>query len=428
MLSHRRWAVGVVGITALIGMVTAFGTVSGGVPKKVEQRDVVEELSLTANPAPITTTESYIQEDRIRVGDTVASLLDRLGAGDDATIERLRGSPGAEAIFRQMSPGKTVIAQRDRAGHLQSLTFPLNGGGNQVLSIKQSDTGFQVRTTTLPTETQVVMKSAEIRYSLFGATDAVGIPDAIAIQLADIFGGEIDFHRDLRKGDRFSVVYESIRTDGKPIRTGRILAAEFTNGNHRYQALWFGNSEDQDKGGYYTPEGESLRKAFLRSPLEFSRVTSGFSSARFHPVLQQWRAHKGVDYGAAIGTRVRATAAGMVDFVGVQGGYGKVVILRHQGHYSTLYGHLSRFASGLKKGDHVSQGELIAFTGASGLASGPHLHYEFRMDGIHQNPLTVALPETPPLTTRQFPQFHQATATELARLGMLRDFRFVSAE
>jgi murein DD-endopeptidase MepM/ murein hydrolase activator NlpD len=262
------------------------------------------------------------------------------------------------------------------------------------------------------------MKSAEIRSSLFGATDAAGIPDGVATQLADIFGGDIDFHRDLRKGDRFSVAYESITHLGRMVRTGRILAAEFVNDGNTYRAVWFDGGDG--RGGYYTADGKSIRKSFLRSPLEFSRITSGFSSARYHPVLKEVRAHRGIDYGAPTGTRVKATGDGTVEFAGRQGGYGNVVILRHQGHYETVYGHLSGFASGLRKGSRIGQGDVIGYVGATGVATGPHLHYEFRVDGAHRNPLTVALPAALPLAANQLAQFRDQTQAVLGRLEAIR--------
>jgi murein DD-endopeptidase MepM/ murein hydrolase activator NlpD len=295
--------------------------------------------------------------------------------------------------------------------------------------VERKGDGFSASEQALPLETQVVMKSAEIRYSLFGASDAAGIPDSVATQLADIFGGDIDFHRDLRKGDRFAVIYESINYLGRPVRSGRILAAEFVNNGKSYRAAWFADpAGGENSSGYYTADGKNIRKAFLRSPLEFSRITSGFSSARFHPVLQKWRAHKGTDYGAPVGTRVKATGNGVVEYVGVQGGYGKVVVLRHQSRFTTLYGHLSGFAPGLRKGSRVSQGDVIGFVGATGLASGPHLHYEFRVNDVHQNPLAMALPSAPPLLPQQLGQFRARTEVHLARLELIRGFNLAQSD
>ena len=261
------------------------------------------------------------------------------------------------------------------------------------------------------------MRSSEINSTLYAATDDAGISDSTANQLADIFSGDIDFHRDLRKGDKFSVIYEVNYSNGEPISTGNVLAAEFINQGHQYRAFYYEISPNH--GNYYSLNGKNMRKAFLRSPLEFSRVSSGFKLSRFHPVLNKWRAHKGVDYAASIGTKVRVTADGVISFVGQQGGYGYVVTVSHQGHYSTVYGHLSRFANGLHRGQRIAQGDIIAYTGKSGLASGPHLHYEFKVDGQHRDPLRVELPDAKPISAIQIAQFKSATAEINSRLSLL---------
>lgn len=399
-------------------MVAAFGTAPTTSALEPAQQAVVEQLALPPVEALDISGEIFVREERILRGDTVADMLGRLGVADAAVLPQLRNAKAADPIFRQMSPGKQVTARVSAQGELQSLIFPLNGGRDLALMIEaDGHGGLQVSEQPLPLETQVLARSAEIRYSLFGAADAAGIPDGVATQLADIFGGDIDFHRDIRKGDRFSVVYESINHLGKMVRTGRILAAEFVNDGHVYRAVWY--ADEHGQGGYYTAEGKNIRKAFLRSPLEFSRITSGFSGARFHPVLKEMRAHRGVDYGAPTGTRVKATGDAVVEFAGSRGGYGKVVMLRHQGAYSTVYGHLSGFASGLRPGMRVSQGDVIGYVGATGLASGPHLHYEFRINGVHQNPLAVTLPTAPPLAQHQLPRFREQAQERLARLDQI---------
>jgi murein DD-endopeptidase MepM/ murein hydrolase activator NlpD len=202
------------------------------------------------------------------------------------------------------------------------------------------------------------------------------------------------------------------------LRTGRVLAAEFINNWKIYQAVYFQHAEGE--GGYYTPDGKNIRKAFLRSPLEFSRVTSGFTLSRFHPVLQQWRAHRGIDYGAPSGARVKATGDGIVEFAGRHGGYGNLVVLRHQTQYTTWYGHLSGLAKGVRKGARVAQGDVVGYVGATGLATGPHLHYEFRISNVHQDPLRVVMPSAPPITAEKRVAF-DGTATPLAQqLKLLR--------
>jgi murein DD-endopeptidase MepM/ murein hydrolase activator NlpD len=434
--SHRPghfWAgAGVVGVS-LFSMVAALGTVNDTRLADIPQLQVVENLALPVLAAAEDGVQSFLREERVQRGDTVAGLLQRLGVDDPAAVGFLKGNATAQSLFRQLSPGKNLTARTGPQGELQTLIFPLNGGKDQALVVERradgNGGGFAATEQALTLETQVVMQTAEIRHSLFGASDAAGIPDAVATQLADIFGGDIDFHRDLRRGDRFAVIYESVNHLGRPVRSGRILAAEFVNNGKAYRAAWFADPDGgQGSGGYYTAEGKNIRKAFLRSPLEFSRITSGFSSARFHPVLQKWRAHKGVDYGAPTGTRVKATGDAVVEYVGVQGGYGKVVILRHQNRYTTLYGHLSGFASGLRKGNRVGQGDVIGFVGATGLASGPHLHYEFRVNDVHQNPLAMALPSAPPLAPQQIGLFRTQTGALLARIDLIRGFNLAQAD
>jgi len=409
-------------------MVAAFGTVTDSRLADIPTQQVIEQLALPPLAAAADADQSFLREERVQRGDTVMGLLQRLGVDDAAAVGFLKGNATAQSLFRQLSPGKNLTARTGPQGQLQSLVFPLNGGKDRALVIDRQGDQFSASEQVLPLDTQVVMKTAEIRYSLFGASDAAGIPDAVATQLADIFGGDIDFHRDLRKGDRFAVVYESVNYLGRSVRSGRILAAEFVNNGKTFRAAWFADPSGGASGGYYTADGKNIRKAFLRSPLEFSRITSGFTSARFHPVLQKWRAHKGVDYGAPTGTRVKATGDGIVEYLGVKGGYGKVVVLRHQNRYTTLYGHLSGFASGLRKGNRVGQGDVIGFVGATGLASGPHLHYEFRVNDVHQNPLAMALPSAPPLMPQQLGAFRAQTGAYLARLDLIRGFDLAQAD
>jgi murein DD-endopeptidase MepM/ murein hydrolase activator NlpD len=402
----------------MFGMVAAFGTAPTTAEIAPMLRPVIEDLAQPAVEAVGTSAEIYVREERIQRGDTVAALLARLGADGNDALAYLRTERRADPIFRQMSPGKTVTARVDHDGDLLSLTFPLNGGKDQALVVERDDTGrYRIDEQAMPLETHVLMKSAEIRHSLFGATDAAGIPDSVATQLADIFGGDIDFGRDIRKGDRFSVIYESVSHLGKMVRTGRILAAEFVNDGHTYRAVWFEGSDG--KSGYYTADGKNIRKTFLRSPLEFSRVTSGFGS-RFHPVLKERRAHQGIDFGAPTGTRVRATGDGFVEFAGRQGGYGNLVILRHQSQYQTAYGHLNGFAANIRKGSRVAQGDIIGYVGSTGLSTGPHLHYEFRVNGAHRNPLAMVLPAAPPLAADQMARFRDSTQGILARLDEIR--------
>ncbi len=411
------WAGAMVAGVSLFSMVAAFGTAPDSRDIREYQQTVVEQLTVAIEAGRATESSAFVREERIQRGDTVATLLTRLGVQDEQAFTYLRQQPSTQPLFRQLRPGKIVTSRTNESGELLALSFPLNGPKDKALVIEKRDgkllAGEQAQVLTA----QVMMKSGEIRSSLFAATDAIDLPDSIAMQIADIFGGDIDFHRDLRRGDRFSVVYEVLFNQGQPVRPGRILAAEFVNDGKTFRAIWF---ESNDGQGYYTAEGKNIRKAFLRSPLEFSRITSGFSYSRFHPIHKTWRAHKGVDYGAPIGTRIKATGDGIVEFVGKQGGYGNLVIIRHQGRYSTHYGHLNGFATGMRRGMRVSQGDIIGYVGKTGWATGPHLHYEFRINGVHQNPLAVALPSAPPLAPQQMVEFRQHAAPLAFRLDRLQ--------
>lgn len=420
----RAGVAGGVFATAMLGMVAASAIAPSQLPG--DPALVVETLSAPAvvlNPAD---AAGFLHEDRVQKNDTLASLLARLGVTDAASIAFLRSHPSTAAIARQMRPGKPVSAYTDGDGQLIRLHFPLNGPNDRFLVVSRTDKGFVAAEEALAPQREIVLKSGQINVSLFAATDAAGIPDGIATQLAEVFSGDIDFHRDLRKGDSFAVSYEVLRVRGQVVRSGRILAAEFVNAGKTLGAVYFANGEGD--GGYYDTDGKSLRKAFLRSPLEFSRVTSGFSNARYHPVLKEWRAHRGIDYGAPTGTRVRATGDGTVEIAGRQGGYGNLVILRHPGGFSTVYGHLNGFAPGLHKGARIRQGDLIGFVGQTGLATGPHLHYEFRVREQQVNPLAIQLPEAPPLNANSLTAFKPFARDAVSRLALARSTTAVLME
>lgn len=396
------------------GVVAAFGIAPDTLVETVPVNNFVEELNLPALTPAADSGSTFTREERIQRGDSVASVLARLQIDDPEALQLLRSNKQAKALS-QLVPGKTVRATTTADGRLVNLRY-LNGGS--LFAVDRNGANYTIKEEPARLEQRVLMISARIRNSLFGATDAAGLSDAVATQIADIFSTDIDFHRDLRKGDRFSVVYEMFYHAGEPVKTGRVLSAEFTNQGKTYQAVYYQYSDGQ--GGYYTLDGKNLRKQFLRSPLEFSRITSGFANARFHPVLQTWRAHKGVDYGAPTGTRVKAAGDGVVEFAGWNGGYGNLIVLHHQSKFTTYYGHLSGFAKGLRKGKRVTQGDVIGYVGATGLATGPHLHYEFRVNDVSKNPLRVAMPSAPPITPEQKPKFEQDAKSFAQRLDLLR--------
>jgi murein DD-endopeptidase MepM/ murein hydrolase activator NlpD len=400
-------------ILPFIGVVAAFGIAPDTITEKVVAAPVIETVALAPISAP-TAEETYWREERIQRSDTFASLLSRLRIEDADAVRFLRASADAKGL-RQLVPGRVVRAHTSDDGHLLELRYST---GLMVLTAKPDGEGYKVAEEVAPLERRIMMKSAEIRSSLFAATDAARLTDAVAGQIADIFSTDIDFHKDLRRGDRFTVVYEMFFDAGEPVRSGRVLAAEFVNLGKAYQAIWYQHADGQ--GDYYTAEGKSIKKAFLRSPLEFSRISSGFTEARYHPILQRWRAHKGIDYAAASGTGVKATADGIVETASYDRGYGNVVVIRHQQKYTTLYGHLSSFGRGVSRGSRVSQGQVIGYVGATGLATGPHLHYEFRINEVHQDPLRVAMPEAPPITQDVRVRFEGVAKPMAQRLGLLR--------
>jgi len=391
-------------VLAVFGVMAAFATIppSREAPLPAPT-PLVEALPLHARALP--GPASYIREDQFRRGDTLAAFLARLGIAElqAQRLARLRA-------LRELRPGSHVSAEIGAEGNPLGLSF-LTGRDALVRIVPDGD-AYAVSETRAALQMQVSMKSSVIRSSLFAASDAAGIPDSVAIQLADVFAGDIDFYRDLRKGDRFTVVYELYHFGGRPVRAGRVLAAEFVNQGKSFRAVHFGSS-------YYTPEGKNLRKAFLRAPLEFSRASSRFGM-RMHPMFRTWKAHKGIDYAAAVGTRVRAVGDGVVEFVGVKGGYGKAVVLRH-GQYVTLYAHLSGFPAGLHRGARVAQNDTIGFVGQTGWATGPHLHYEFQVAGQARNPLSIAMPAGQPVPAQQLPEFRIYAAPLIARLDLLAD-------
>lgn len=410
--SWRRWLIALV--LPFLGAVAAFGIAPNSIPNTVPTTQVVREFDLPPPLTGDTDNSGFWREERIVRGDRAASLLRRMGTSDSDLQAFLRATHSAK-LLRQLIPGQSVRAYLGADGKLLAWRYQNDG---DVLYVERDGDGFKMTEEKIQLERRVLVASGEIDTSLFGATDAARLPDNVTIQIADVFSTDIDFHRDLRHGDRFSVAYEMYYDQGEPVRPGRVLAAEFINDGKAYRALWFEYAKGQ--GGYYTPYGTNIRKAFLRSPLEFSRITSGYTNRRYHPILRKWRAHRGVDYGAPTGTRVRATGNGVVKFVGRRGGYGNLVVLRHQSKYTTWYGHLSRFASGLHSGSRVSQGDTIGYVGMTGLATGPHLHYEFRVNGVHRNPLKVVLPPAPPIQAKQRPAFDAAAAPLIDMLDLLR--------
>ncbi len=399
-----------------LGVVAAFGIAPDTATDNIARETVVETLALPEAQPTDSGAFDFWREERIGRGETLPSLLQRLGINAEDRQEFSAAVRRSNSIG-QLIPGRSVLARVSSSGRLMLLRYLASD--TTLVSVNRVNQSFAVTQQTIQPEMRPVMRSGAVQGSLFGATDAADVPDRIASEMAEAFSGDIDFHRDLRRGDRFSVIYEAFYFDGQLVKTGRLLAAEFINQNEAYRAVYF--KDPQGRDGYYSAEGQSLKRAFLKSPMPFDRISSGFTAARLHPVLKIWRSHKGVDYAAPTGTPVRAVSDSIVNFVGKQGGYGNLVVLNHQAPYSTAYGHLSRFAKGIKRGGRVSQGQVIGYVGATGLASGPHLHYEFRINGAQRNPLAMKLPTAYPLDRRYRAQFAAHAQPLSARLNLLRN-------
>jgi murein DD-endopeptidase MepM/ murein hydrolase activator NlpD len=406
----------VIALTALgvFVSVAATGTAPSPQPAMPDIATVVDGLSLAPRELNSSDTDIYVHEERVERGDTIAALLSRAGV-DPRETAQLNTEHGNSKAFRLLRPGMTVQTRTTEYGSLLNLRFV--SGRDTALGFERDGERFRMFDQNVAQTRQIAMRTGLVRSSLFQATDEAQVPDSVATQIAEIFGGDIDFSRDLRRGDRFAVVYEMFLDQGAPLRPGRVLAVEFVNSKKTHTAVWF---DDQNGSAYYAPDGSSLRKAFLRSPLEFSRITSGFS-ARLHPIFREWRFHRGVDYAAPSGTRVRATGDAVVEMAGQQSGYGNLVVLRHRNGITTHYAHLSAFAAGVRKGARVTQGETIGFVGATGWATGPHLHYEFRVHDAHQNPETIAMPNAEPIAAQHMAAFRDATQPLARRLALLQN-------
>lgn len=404
-----------------LGVVAAFGIAPDTATGNIPHETIVENLALPEVRPTDGGNFDFWREERIGRGDTLSSLLARLGVNAGDTRDFLAAARESKSLAR-LVPGRSVLARVTASGQL--MLFRYLASDEQLVTVSRADGAFKARQSGVTLESRMIMRSGKIQGSLFGATDAADVPDRIASEMAEAFSGDIDFHKDLRRGDHFSVVYEAFYFEGQLVRTGRLLAAEFVNQDKPHQAIYFKDAQGRD--GYYTPDGQNMKRAFLKSPMPFTRVSSGFSNARYHPVLQEWRAHKGIDYAAPTGTPVRAVADAVVDFVGKQGGYGNLILLKHQGNYSTAYGHLSRFGKGVKRGSRIGQGQVIGYVGATGLATGPHLHYEFRVAGVQKNPLALKLPTSYPLDPRAKIHFATAAKPLLNRLQLLRSTNLAS--
>ncbi|MEG2977438.1 MAG: peptidoglycan DD-metalloendopeptidase family protein [Comamonas sp.] len=390
---HPKRATAALATVLLTGGSGAFAVASlGPDPADLPVRTLTETVpSLAAGQdlAELTDVQSFslYRSETTRGNDTAESLLQRLGIADPQAAAFLRSNDAMRQNVLGRA-GRLVSAETTPDHQLSQLTVrwtPNEDGTFLRLTVARVEGKLQSKIETAKLTATPRLAGGVIRSSFFAATDAADIPDSVTMQMSDIFQGDLDFRRGLRKGDRFAVVYESLEADGEPLRAGRVLSTEFHNNGKTHQAMWF--QEASKKGAYYTLDGKSLRQAYLASPVEFSRVSSGFAM-RLHPIQKTWKAHLGTDFAATTGTKVRTIGDGVVEFAGVQNGFGNVVFVKHaNADHVTVYAHLSRID--VRKGQNVEQGQTLGAVGSTGWATGPHLHFEFRVNGKHEDPLVV---------------------------------------
>jgi len=360
----------------------------------------------------------------INRGDTLSAIFDRLGL-DNQDLYRLLAHKETKRRLSRIKPEQVLEFHRNPQGTLKALIYHMDQ--TQSFHLTRGTDGFEPSLVREALQARPAAATGTVESSLFQAGQKAGLSDNLIMQMVEVLGWDMDFALDLRSGDLFTVLYDEFFSErGEKIRDGEILAVEFINQGREIRALRY--TDPSGQAGYYSADGHSMRKAFLRTPVRFSRISSRFSRGRYHPVLNRIRAHKGVDYAAPTGTPVNATGDGKVIYKGRKGGYGRTVIIRHGGTYTTLYAHLSRYARGLRAGQRVRQGQVIGFVGKSGLASGPHLHYEFRVKGQHRDPLRVRLPRSLPIEAKYRKDFVSKTEPLVARLDTLRTTRLARNE
>ncbi|WP_244618303.1 M23 family metallopeptidase [Rhodoferax sediminis] len=443
---HPKRVSAVVATLMLCGGGGAFAVASFGPdPSDLPTRQVLEAVQPLAAP-PAEQADALdlhhfrlFRSDTTRSSDSADALLKRLGIADAGAAAFIRKDATARQGLLGRA-GRSVSAEASDTHELLKLTarWTTDTSGNfQRLVIEKTAQGFSSRVETAPLSASTRLGSGTITSTLVEAADAARIPDGVISQMVDIFSGDIDFHGGLHKGDRFSVVYQTLEADGEPISganvTGRVLSADFVNRGKEFQAMWFQDptaTGAANKGGYYTLDGRSLHHAYLKSPVEFTHITSGFSM-RYHPILHIWKKHLGVDYAGPIGTPVRTVADGVVEFAGVQNGYGNVVYVLHRpgpdGSHTTVYAHLSQI--NVKKGERVSQGQNVGRIGQTGWATGPHLHFEYRVNGAYEDPVAIAQQsDTAPLSAAAKPAFDRLAASMRLQLAAAASVQQASAQ
>ena len=432
---HHWLAIGiVVAVTAVVGIITprfANATRDSSITTMTSLDLVVPPLTedfVDGNSSSAQNGATSADEDidwkvvTVHSGQTVGDIFRQQGVSA-ADLQRIIDDHDNTTALRNIHPGQEFAFGRASDGNLRALRFDRD----EHTRVTESFADHTIRETVQNrgVERRTHVAHGVVDRSLFESGEQAGLSDVMVLKLATAFGYDIDFAQDLRQGDSFTVIYDDVYCEGERMHDGDIIAATFVNRGKRFSAFRYTDSSGDTM--YYSGDGRPLRKEFLRTPVEFTRISSFFTSARMHPILGTMRAHHGVDYAAPTGTPIHAAGDGKVAFRGWEGGYGNVVILQHGGHYSTVYGHMSRIAA-INVGQHVSQGQTIGFVGMTGLATGPHLHYEFRVDGVHRDPLTVTMPKPEPLPAVELARFQSQTTPMLAKLKMLEATQTIVAK
>lgn len=420
----------IVGAGAIALTVAAFGAVATAPVTQdnyANVKSVAEDLALpnlTEQIASMQQDQQFIHEDRVRPGDSLGEMLNRLGVEDQQALNFIRSDKVARAIL-QLKTGKRIQAETDENGELTSLHATLADASDlptKTITVTRKNGKFVSSQAPVQLERRVEMRSRTINDSLYSATDSATdgskMPDGVVGQLVQMFSTNIDFRSNLKRGDHFNVVYETFWQDGEMVKVGKVLAGEFTNRGVTYQSVWYEDPATH-QGGYYTLDGKSLKKGFLKSPIEFSRISSGFAM-RSHPITGNWKQHKGIDFAAPNGTPIHASGDGVVDYEGSgMTGYGNLVVLKHWAGYSTAYAHMSRFAPNLRKGSRVSQGDVIGYVGSTGWSTGNHVHYEFRVNNEPRDPMSLGNLAQQPLDAAEMARFKTAAVDVRHRFALL---------
>lgn len=433
-MPRQRLHTVLLGFLFLLGVITLLQPADDAAANRLEFTPQTLQLPAENTPAESGTPQLLAetadqdivtQNVTIQSGDTLSSLFDRLQLGAGELHGLMKSNPELTAGLRQIKPGETLRFEIKDGQQLHALHYARDRLHTLIFE-RNADHGFSAREHVHKVNHHPAYTTATITSSFFSAGQQAGLSDAMIMDLATVFGWDIDFALDIRSGDEFTVLYEQAYLDGERLPGGNILAAEFINQGRLVQAIR--HVDEKGEASFYTPDGLSMRKAFLRAPVDFNRISSGFRPERHHPILGVKRPHRGVDYAAPTGTPIKASGDGKVEFVGTKGGYGKTIILQHGGTYRTLYGHMSRFNPKIRTGSRVRQGQVIGYVGMTGLATGPHLHYEFLVNGVHRNPVTVKLPTAEPIAEKYRTAFREQARQRLGQLETIKQTRLAMQE